>query len=138
MQHLFRWGLGLWLLAMFAAVVEIAAQQPPDSGVHLGIPAGPVAMFKQQCALFGSVLMLLELRGHHRERRLAFLLLIGVGITVLAQSGAAIHGFYAVSPGDFRPEARAVFWLRSAGHGILAACLIWLMTREWRRESTRD
>lgn len=133
MERLFGCGLILWIVALVAATIELAAQQPPDSGVHLGIPAGPLALLKQQCAFFGVVLMLAQLRGHHRVRRLATLLLVGVGVCVLAQAGAAMHGFYAVSPSDFRPEARIVFWLRSAGYGILAACLLWFIKLEWRR-----
>ncbi len=138
MQRLFGWGLVLWLLALLGAAVEIAAQQSPDSGVHLGVPVGPIALFKQQCAFFGVVLALVELRGHHVSRALSLTLLAGVGSAVVAQGVAAGLGFYAVTPTDFRPAAQAVFWLRAAGHGTLGACLLWIMRREWRSEAVGE
>ena len=138
MQRLFCWGLVLWLFALVSAAVEIGAQQTPDSGLHLGVPVGPITLFKQQCAFLGIVLALVELRGHNRVFLLCIALLVGIALTLGAQGLSAVEGFYAVTPSDFRPAAQLTFWLRVAGHGILATCLLWLMKREFKSGGPRE
>ena len=117
------------------AALELVVQQPPSAGIHLGLPAGPIALAKSQCASLGLLLLVLDAGGIKKSTMLATALVLAVFVLATAVVAAAILGVYPNAPDDFRTEVVVLFWVRAIGHGMLVMCLLGVLWRFWHFES---
>jgi hypothetical protein len=120
---LVRVGLSLWLCAGFACVWEVLALQPPDSPLHLGVLAGPIAQLVTVSFALGTVHILVgrwwpALYALGEGQVVAGLLAIGAVIHVLALFYAASSGLMAVQLLDPRADARFALYARGLGHAL--------------------
>ena len=123
---LVRVGLSLWLIAGMACVWEILALQPPDSPLHLGVLAGPIAQLATLSFALGTVPLLLahwwpSLYAGREGKLVAGLLIVGALVQVLALFYAASRGLMAVQLLDPRADARMALYTRGLGH-LLTLC----------------
>ncbi|MDB4985120.1 MAG: hypothetical protein JWN04_298 [Myxococcaceae bacterium] len=131
-------GFALWLLAALAAVWEVLALQPPDSPLHLGILSGPIAQLSALAFALGTVAAsvgllwpMLYVAGEGRV--VAWLLVVGAALHVLALLLAASRGLLAVQLLDPRPDARFLLYGRGFALSLTFAALCALLTRAMRR-----
>lgn len=120
---LVRVGLSLWLVAGVACVWEVLALQPPDSPLHLGVLAGPIAQLASVAFALGTVHLLVarwwpSLYATGEGKVIAVLLASGAIIQVLALFYAASRGLMAVQLLDPRADARLALYTRGLGHGL--------------------
>lgn len=135
---LLRLGLALWLAAALAAVWELLALQPPDSPLHLGVLAGPIAQLHAVAFSYGCVSVLLALVWPHlydegEARWVAWLLALGSSLHVLALGYAAGRGLLAVQLLDPRRDARIALYARSCAHLLASLGLVAVCVRAFRR-----
>jgi hypothetical protein len=126
-------GVALWLLAGVAAVWEVLALQPPDSPLHAGVLAGPIAQLVSHAFALGTGGVLIGLLWPTGARAgegrwVAFLLVGGALIHVCAIGYAAQQGMLALQILDPRRDARVVLYLRGLGHALtlLGLSAAWL------------
>lgn len=120
---LVRVGLSLWLCAGLACVWEVLALQPPDSPLHLGVLAGPIAQLVSVSFALGTVHVLVgrwwpSLYATGEGKVVASLLAVGAAIQVLALFYAASRGLMAVQLLDPRADARLALYARGLGHAL--------------------
>jgi hypothetical protein len=122
-----RLGLWLWLAAAVATVWELLALQPPDSPLHLGVLAGPIAQLRNFAFAHGvAALVIARLQP---ARWLAGLLAAGAILHLLALSYAAARGLLAVQLLDPRLDARLTLYARAFAHSLTLIALIALCVR---------
>jgi len=137
---LVRVALVLWLLAVVSTVWEALALQAPDSPLHFGILAGPIAQLRDQSFALGVGLFVAALlwpftHGAARGIWTLALLLSGVAFSTFAVGYAANEGILGAQAFDPRPDARQVLYARGVGLGLLALGLLDLLARSLRRGS---
>jgi hypothetical protein len=135
---LVRVGLSLWLFAGLACVWEVLAVQPPDSPLHLGVLAGPIAQLATAAFALGAVHLLLALwwpalYPRDQGKLVASLLIVGALIQVLALLYAASRGLMAVQLLDPRMDARLALYTRGLGHSLTLVAGLALLVRASRR-----
>ncbi|MEY4514613.1 MAG: hypothetical protein RLZZ450_6735 [Pseudomonadota bacterium] len=135
---LVRVGLCLWLSAGLACVWEVLALQPPDSPLHLGVLAGPIAQLASISFGLGTVHIIVgywwsSLYTAGEGKLVAWLLAIGAIVQVLALLYAASRGLMAVQLLDPRLDARMALYARGFGHGLTLAGGIIVLLRAVRR-----
>jgi hypothetical protein len=122
-----RLGLLLWLAAALATVWELLALQPPDSPLHLGVLAGPIAQLRNFAFAQGvAALLIARLQP---ARWVAWLFALGAVVHVLALSYAAARGLLAVQLLDPRLDARSTLYVRAFAHALSMVALIALCVR---------
>lgn len=122
-----RLGLVLWLAAALATVWELLALQPPDSPLHLGVLAGPIAQLRNFTFAYGvAALIIARLQP---ARWVAWLLALGAILQVLALSYAAARGLIAVQLLDPRLDARLTLYVRAFAHALSLIALSALCLR---------
>jgi hypothetical protein len=137
--HLLRVvGLALWLVSALSSVWEVLARQPPDSPLHLGLLAGPIAQLATFAFALGTGMLLTgALWSSFYEagegRLVAVLLVAGSLFQVGALTYAASEGLLAVQLLDPRADARFTLYVRAVGHlstfGGVFALLLRLLRR---------
>src|ERR1700712_4205115 len=116
-------GFALWLLAALAAVWEVLALQPPDSPLHLGVLAGPIAQLSTFAFALGTVaawvgLLWPLLYAAGEGRAVAWLLMVGALLHVLILFVTASRGLLAVQLLDPRADARFMLYGRGVSLGL--------------------
>jgi hypothetical protein len=134
---LLRLGISLWFLAALAAGWEVTALQPPDSPVHLGILAGPIAQLRNFAFAYGCALTLLSVAPlwGPGSRYMAWSLALGAMLHVGALGYAASRGLLAVQIFDPRLDARIALYLRGAAHSLTLFGLGSALARTFRHSS---
>jgi hypothetical protein len=136
--HLLRClGLALWLVAGLACVWELLALQPPDSPLHLGVLAGPVAQLASFSFALGTVSILIgtlwpTLYDGGGGRAAALLLALGSLLQVGALTYAASRGLLAVQLLDPRTDARFTLYVRAVAHLATLLGVALPLIRHWR------
>jgi len=135
---LVRVALALWLLAIFASVWETLALQAPDSPLHFGILAGPIAQLRDQSFALGVGLFVAALLWPftHASAKGTFTLialLAGAVISTAAVTYAANEGILGAQAFDPRVDARRVLYARGVGLFLLALGVLDLLVRSLRR-----
>jgi hypothetical protein len=135
---LVRVGLSLWLTAGLSYVWEVLALQPPDSPLHLGVLAGPIAQLGTLSFALGTVHLLVarwwrSLYAPDEGKGVAGLLIAGAIIQVLALLYAASRGLMAVQLLDPRADARFALYARGLGHGLTLFAGVAILLRTLRR-----
>ena len=137
--HLLRVvGLALWLVSAVACVWEVLALQPPDSPLHLGVLAGPIAQLASFAFALGTGSLLISalwpsFYAPGEGRLTAALLVFGALLHVGALSYAASHGLLAVQVLDPRADVRVALYVRAMAHGATAAGVFIILVRVFRR-----
>lgn len=137
--HLLRIvGLALWLVSALACVWEVLALQPPDSPLHLGVLAGPIAQLATFAFALGTVSLLLgalwpSFYEPGEGRVPAALLAAGGVLQVGALTYAASHGLLAVQLLDPRADVRFTLYIRMLAHGCTSTGVVWVLVRLVRR-----
>jgi hypothetical protein len=122
-----RLGLVLWLAAALATVWELLALQPPDSPLHLGVLAGPIAQLRNFAFAHGvAALVIARLQP---ARWQAWLLALGAVLHVLALGYASARGLIAVQLLDPRLDARLALYARAFAHSLTLVALSALCVR---------
>jgi len=127
----------LYLVALFASVWEVAALQPPDSPLHVGILAGPIAQLAVFAFAHATVNALVALAWpllyeRTRGRHAAWLLVAGALLHVAALTFAAARGLLAVQLLDPRADARTLLYTRALALSLIAVALVMLLVRALR------
>lgn len=140
---LIRVGLSLWLLAAFALAWEALALQAPDSPLHVGILAGPIAQLCSQsfglgAGLFVAAALWPLTHARDRGRFTLALLLAGAVLSSAALTYAASEGIVGAQVYDPRPDARRVVYARGVGLGLLVLALLDILLRSLRAGPRRD
>lgn len=137
---LLRLALGSLLVAVAAGVWEILASQPPGSAYHAGVLVGPIAQLRHTALVHGLLLLAgtwLLPHAARRQRNEPWMLVAAVHVGVVLTLGAMVYGAATGMKGvqihDPRSGAQAMFLARMAGHAVLAACLLDLTRRLWRK-----
>jgi hypothetical protein len=131
-------GLVLWAVAALAAVWEVLALQPPDSPLHLGVLAGPIAQlctFAFALGTSGLMVALLwpTLYPAGGGRVLAWLLVVGALLHVVLLFIAASRGLLAVQLLDPRGDARLLLYGRGLALTLSLSAVVALLVRSLRR-----
>lgn len=139
---LVRVALVLWLLAILATVWEALALQAPDSPLHFGILAGPIAQLRDQSFALGVGLFVAALLWPftHAAARGTFtltLLLAGALISTAAVTYAASEGIMGAQAFDPRDDARRVLHARGVGLALLALGVLDLLLRSLRGKTAQ-
>jgi len=130
-------GLSLWLLSAVACVWEVLVLQPPDSPLHVGVLASPVAQLRSYTFGLGTGCMVLALLWPllypplfpNAGRWVAFTLSAGALLHALTLTYAAQRGLLAVQLFDPRADARYTLYLRALAHALTIASTIALLLR---------
>lgn len=135
---LLRAGLALYLLALLACAWEVLALQPPDSPLHLGVLAGPIAQLGSLSFALGTGSLLIgllwpSLYAAGEGRVVAASLLLGATLHVGALFYAASRGLLAVQLLDQRLDARLALYCRAFALTLTGAGLLALSIRALRR-----
>jgi len=135
---LVRVGLSLWLAAGLACVWEVLALQPPDSPLHLGVLAGPIAQLGTLSFALGTVHIVLglgwrALYAANEGKVVLALLVFGALLQVLALFYAASRGLMAVQILDPRADAKLALYGRGLGHALTLAAGTGVLARLLRR-----
>lgn len=122
-------GLGLSLYSALCCVWEVLALQMPDSPLHVGVLAGPIAQLRNFSFGFGVGSLVLAsvwslLFGANESRWLMALWLAGALLHVAALSYAAARGMVGVQLLDPRLDARLLVYTRGLAHALTLAFLI--------------
>lgn len=128
-------GLSLWLVAAGAAVWEALALQSPDSPLHVGVLAGPVAQLASFAFALGTGELvvaalwpsLYTAPGHGRV--VAILLALGGLLHTASLSYAAARGILAIQVLDPRDDVRMTLYLRLLAHGLTVSGVGALLVR---------
>lgn len=134
---LLRISFGMWLLAALACVWEVLAMQPPDSPLHVGVLASPVAQlrgFTFGLGCVGAVMALSWERLYEagRGRAVALTFVLGALLHTAALSYAAARGLLAIQAFDPRPDARYTLYVRTLAHALTMLSVAVLSTRALR------
>ncbi len=129
-RSLIRLGLMLWLVAALASVWELLALQPPDSPLHLGVLAGPIAQLRNFAFAHGCLLALLAACWSALGQRwIAGLLALGALLHISALTYAAARGLLAVQVFDARADARWTLYTRGFAHALTTTALVAALIR---------
>lgn len=136
---LLRISFGLWLLAALACVWEVLALQPPDSPLHVGVLASPVAQlrgFSFGLGCVGAVMALCWERLYDvgRGRVVALSFALGALLHTAALSYAAARGLLAIQAFDPRADARYALYIRALAHALTMLSIAALSARALRAE----
>jgi hypothetical protein len=132
---LLRLGLALWVVAILASAWELLALQPPDSPLHVGVLAGPIAQLSTFAFAHGAAAWLLALgwtRLVEDGRWLAWSFTCGSLLHVGALVYAAARGLLAVQLLDPRADARFAVYMRVLGQLVTTCTLLALCWRALR------
>lgn len=137
---LVRLGLALWLTAALATMWELLSLQPPDSPLHLGVLASPIAQLREAAFAYGCVGLLLglawsRLYAEGEARWVAWLLAFGSLLHVLVLLYTASRGLLAVQLFDPRGDARLALYTRAFGHIVATLGLLAVSIRALRRSA---
>ncbi len=132
-----RAALSLWLLASLATIWEALALQAPDSPLHFGILAGPIAQLRDQSFAQGAGLLAAAwlwplAHGERKGRFTLLVLLLAALISSAALSYAASEGILGAQVFDPREDARRVLYARGLGLGLWIVALLELFVRSFR------
>lgn len=130
-------GFALWLVAGLACAWEVLALQPPDSPLHVGVLAGPVAQLANFAFALGTGSLLISLvwptlYPEDGGRPVAALLVLGALLHVGALTYAASRGLLAVQLLDPRDDARLTLYARALAHLTTLLGLSALLARHLR------
>ena len=133
-----RVGLSLWLTTGLCGVWEVLALQPPDSPLHLGVLAGPIAQLGSLTFALGTVHIALALcwrtlYAADEGKAVVVLLVLGTLLQVLALFYAASRGLMAVQILDPRGDARLALYGRGMGHALTLGAGVAVLVRLLRR-----
>lgn len=131
-------GLALWLVSAFACVWEVLALQPPDSPLHLGILAGPIAQLVGFSFALGTGALVLSalwpsLYEPGEGRLVTALFVVGAVLQVGALTYAASHGLLAIQVLDPRADVRVTLYVRALAHGATATSIFAIFFQRLRR-----
>lgn len=115
---------GVLLVGLGSGVWELLAAQAPFTPLHTGTLSAPVRQLRQTCftlsLLYFAAAWLLPLYAPDKEPRvLAAVLVTGTSITLVAMIWAASVGMMGLQAFDPRSDARALFYVRVTGQGLL-------------------
>lgn len=127
-------GFSLWLVATIACVWEVLALQAPDSPLHAGVLAGPIAQLRGFAFALGTAnlvaaLVWPRLYADGRGRSVALLLALGALLHVFALTYAALRGLVAVQLLDPRADARYALYGRAVAHALTMWAVALLLAR---------
>jgi hypothetical protein len=128
-RALIRLAMALLLITALAALWELFASQVPNSPFSLGMLPGPIASFRNAAFSFALVLVsvawLIPWAYQNGEPRLLVALAyLGVLVTLGGSFYGALHGMSGVQIIDPRPDAIALFAVKTSGLLILVVGLL--------------
>lgn len=134
-------GLGLCVLSALSCVWEMLALQMPDSPMHVGVLAGPIAQLRNFSFGLGVGSLVLslcwpQLFAAGTGKVVAWLWLAGALLHVAALCYAATQGMVSVQFFDPRLDARVVVYTRAIAHALSVGALLMVSARAVR-EPTR-
>lgn len=117
-------GSGVLVVGLGSGVWELLASQAPFTPLHTGTLAAPVSQLREtsftlSLLLFAAAWLLPFYAPDEEPKVLAALALAGTVVTMVAMIWAASVGMMGLQAFDPRGDARALFYTRATGQGLL-------------------